>query len=284
MNQEIILKKKLKELNFISKPKNKKILESHILILIDWLNEFCYEFDTSTQSFIQCIFIFNHYLKKYIAITDLQHVGSICYFLSLKLSDEILPQISDIIYLNGYNHKKNDYILIEKDILKTLNWKIHFYCPIYLMSEYLLSISKKITGDISNTKYFDDSFLKNYQDVLYKKSFFLSEFLIKIVLFQVTPKSIDFHIIIGYVIKLVLALLGIKLDLGDFFSRKEIQIIDPIYNSHLKYKEKYLELTKRYCSLEQEFSRIFGLIDTNKFIDHFGSELWFFIYEKKLKK
>jgi hypothetical protein len=129
--------------NDIFKIQDKRnINEKHRAVVIEWLSYMGHHFSLSNQTLFMCINIMDRYVsKKKISLDIYQLVGIASYLIASKYEDTNSPSIDDLSYISKNIYNNNDIILMEKEILTTLNYDIfmvssyHFFSYFYIVSE-----------------------------------------------------------------------------------------------------------------------------------------------------
>ena len=120
----------------------KDINERHRGVVIEWLSYINHCFNQSNETLFMCINIMDRYTsKKKITLDIYQLVGISSFLIASKYEDIYSPSINKLIHISKNIYTHNDIILMEKEILSTLNFDIffvssfHFFSYFYIVSE-----------------------------------------------------------------------------------------------------------------------------------------------------
>lgn len=118
-----------------------EINERHRAVVIEWLSYIVCYFSQSNETLFMSINIMDRYIsKKKIALKNYQLVAISSYLIASKFEDTNSPLINDLIYISKNIYTQNEIIVMEKDILNTLNYDIfsvssyQFFSFFYLVS------------------------------------------------------------------------------------------------------------------------------------------------------
>ncbi len=119
----------------------KHINERHRSVGIEWLSYVNHHFNQSNETLFLCINIMDRYIsKKQISLDIYQLVGIASFLIASKYEDTFSPTIEELIYISKNMYTHEDILLMEKEILNTLNFDIfsvsayHFFSYFYIIS------------------------------------------------------------------------------------------------------------------------------------------------------
>ena len=94
-------------------------------ILVEWLIEMHDKFNFKPQTLFQTIWLVDTYLsKKFIKRSNFQLLGLGCMYISCKFHEIFYPILKDCVEITDGAYTKEDLLMIEKDILKTINYNV----------------------------------------------------------------------------------------------------------------------------------------------------------------
>lgn len=115
-------------------------------ILIDWLIEVHMKFKLAGETLYLTVNILDKYLETVpLTRNKLQLLGVSAMLIASKYEDIYYPQINDFVYITDKAYTRNDIILMEISILKTLRFNISFptaYTFFQIYSELIKSNHK----------------------------------------------------------------------------------------------------------------------------------------------
>ena len=174
--EEILYNLFLEENKFKIKPKygymekQKKINIQMRAILVDWLVEVQYKANFKIETLYQSIWIIDSYLSfEKIEITKLQLLGITALLISCKFNEIYYPKLEEFIRITNNTYKKSEFLEMEKEILKVLEFEIFFPSSI----QFYQIISKIFNFDEEQDyfgKYFLESSLIDYDMISFSPS------------------------------------------------------------------------------------------------------------------
>jgi serine/threonine protein kinase len=96
--------------------------------LLIWLMEVKDALDLNFTTYFRCQYILDTYTmikSKTFTTKNYQLVGATCMFIATKLAEKEISGIKDYIYLCADVYTKNEMLMMEKDILKTLQMELN---------------------------------------------------------------------------------------------------------------------------------------------------------------
>ena len=116
--------------------------EKHRAVVVEWLSNINHHFNLSNETLFMSVNIMDRFTsKKKIFLDIYQLVGIASYLIASKYEDTNPPSLDDLSYISKKIYNNNDIILMEKEILTTLNYDIfmvssyHFFSYFYIVSE-----------------------------------------------------------------------------------------------------------------------------------------------------
>jgi len=95
------------------------------MILIDWLIEVHLKYRLRSETLHLTVNLVDRYLsKKQVNKKRLQLVGVVAMFIATKFEEISPPELHDWVYITDNAYTKNDVLLMECDMLSTLNFQI----------------------------------------------------------------------------------------------------------------------------------------------------------------
>ena len=127
--------------NIFKNQDRKYINERNRGVVIEWLSYINHYFNQRSETLFMSINLMDLYIsKKTISLEIYQLVGIASYLISSKYEDSNSPSIEELIYISKNIYTSNDIILMEKEILDTLDFDIlsvsvcHFFSYFYIIS------------------------------------------------------------------------------------------------------------------------------------------------------
>ena len=141
-------------------------------ILIDWIIDVSRQFKFKEETLYSAIYLIDAYLsKKYIKKRNFQLLGISSLLIASKLNEIYLREISDYSDITYNTYNVQDIKIMEKDILKTLNFDV--LIPTTLSFYEIISQKLGISDDINKFKFGEflmQSFLINNISINYSSS------------------------------------------------------------------------------------------------------------------
>lgn len=109
----------------------KDINEKMRAILVDWLVEVHYRFSLQTETLFLTINIIDSYLsQKHILRTKFQLLGVTSLLIACKYEEIFFPDLKDFVYITDKSYSKNEILLMEREILNTLQFNVTIPSPL----------------------------------------------------------------------------------------------------------------------------------------------------------
>lgn len=94
-------------------------------ILVDWLVEVQENFELNHETLYLAVKLVDLYLtKKNVSKERLQLVGAAALFISCKFDERCPPMVADFLYICDDAYTKNDFLAMERSVLKTIGFDI----------------------------------------------------------------------------------------------------------------------------------------------------------------
>jgi len=139
-------------------------------VLIDWLSEVHLKFKLAPENLFLTVKIIDRYLtKQKVSKNNLQLLGVGALLISCKFQEIFFHDINDFVYITDKAYSKQEIILMEKEILRSLDYKIIF--PSILEFYDLLSVNFGFSEkEYYLGRYFVEMFLLDYRINKYSNS------------------------------------------------------------------------------------------------------------------
>lgn len=96
-------------------------------VLVDWMVEVQESFELNHETLYLAVKLMDHYLsKKIVNKNKFQLLGATCLFVAAKYDERIPPAIDDFLYICDDAYQKRDFIVMEIDVLKRVNFFLGF--------------------------------------------------------------------------------------------------------------------------------------------------------------
>ena len=96
-------------------------------VLVDWMVEVQESFELNHETLYLAVKLVDHYLsKKVVNKNKFQLLGATCLFVAAKYDERIPPAIDDFLYICDDAYQKKDFIVMEIDVLKRVNFFLGF--------------------------------------------------------------------------------------------------------------------------------------------------------------
>lgn len=150
--------------------KQKDINELMRAILVDWLIDVHYNFNFNKETLFQAIWILDTYLSnEIIPRNKLQLLGITCLFISCKYNEICYPKTNEFIYATDNAYDIKELLVMEKDILKKLDFNI--LAPTQIQFYDILAKIFNFNSEQYNLgRYFMESNLIDYNMIYFSSS------------------------------------------------------------------------------------------------------------------
>ena len=139
-------------------------------VLIDWLSEVHLKFKLVPETLFLTVNLIDKFLsKQIISKNHLQLLGVGALLIACKYEEIYCPDLNDFVYITDKAYSKEEIILMEQNILKTLNYEIMH--PSILKFYDLISVNFAFSEtEYFLGKYFLEMFLLDYRINKYQNS------------------------------------------------------------------------------------------------------------------
>jgi cyclin B len=139
-------------------------------ILCDWLVEVHLKFKLLPETLFLTVNLIDRYLeKKQILRTKLQLVGVTSMLIACKYEEIYAPEVRDFVYITDKAYTKEEILLMENEILSTLNYNITVPSPLRFCEVYRYFL-KMDECTFMFCKYLLELFLIEYKMLRYNPS------------------------------------------------------------------------------------------------------------------
>ncbi|XP_076835925.1 G2/mitotic-specific cyclin-B3-like [Brachyhypopomus gauderio] len=106
-------------------------------ILVDWMVEVQENFELNHETLYLGVKLTDHYLAVTVVPREsLQLIGSTAMFIAAKFEEQCPPSIDDFLYICDDAYKKQEFIVMERNILQGLQFDINIPVPYRFLRRY----------------------------------------------------------------------------------------------------------------------------------------------------
>jgi hypothetical protein len=107
-------------------------------ILVDWLAEVTVAFELSTETFFLSVNLVDRFLnERRVTRAKLQLVGMAAILIASKYEEVSIPEVDDFIEVGACAYQRSDLILMETQILSTVDFCVTVTSPLPFVRRYL---------------------------------------------------------------------------------------------------------------------------------------------------
>lgn len=121
--------------------KHTDINEKMRSILVDWMLEVSESLRIKLDTVQLAIYILDTYLSmsKNVSRKSIQLIGCVALGLASKLNEEYAPCVADYVYMCDKAYTAKEFLQMELDVTRTLNYDLWKWTPVNLLQPYTLS-------------------------------------------------------------------------------------------------------------------------------------------------
>ncbi|KAL7853528.1 hypothetical protein AOLI_G00203720 [Acnodon oligacanthus] len=106
-------------------------------ILVDWMVEVQENFELNHETLYLAVKLTDHYLAVTVVMKEsLQLIGSTAMLIAAKFEERCPPCIDDFLYICDDAYKRQEFIVMERNILQGLNFDINIPVPYRFLRRY----------------------------------------------------------------------------------------------------------------------------------------------------
>ncbi|KAH9388616.1 PREDICTED: G2/mitotic-specific cyclin-B3-like [Rhagoletis zephyria] len=134
-------------------------------VLVDWMVEVQQNFELNHETLYLAVKFVDHYLmKESITRARFQLLGLTAVFVACKLDERIFPTIDDFIYISDDAYTREDFIAMEIELLKVLDFNLNFPLSYSFLRRFARCASQSIET-LTLARYILESSLLDYSVV-----------------------------------------------------------------------------------------------------------------------